>query len=504
MRCEIIRFMSTPLFISSLNQSNVSGGKVKILTVFHFVGTGLGLVLAQLKQGITSARTGFRKFQAVGWLFLGCAMVFCQSQAQAQFGPIPLTGGPLVKMVSDYQRPYIYAIQAPALGATNGNLLFINITNNSIDKTLLIGTNPTDLTINVAEARLYIASWGESATYEVNLTNKILLPSLNLGTDVSRVKAIKAGRIFTEGQSSPPNYIFYFNFADTIGGTNIYPPNTYAFATGYEGDGEVDPTGSFYYHCTHGGTPIFLNKNAIANDTLGQVAYVYHQNFGARNLVLSHDGTRVFWNGDVFDTNLTDLGSFGAEIYACSANGTVAFGSSQVFDTVTLLPMYNLPVQSTVMRADGYGQRLWYYDSVTNTIESIPLATMESPTVVQQPVNQTVVSGHNAVITVGAAGLEPLTYNWCFNGTNFATTTNGQITILSAQGTNAGNYTVLVTNAFGSVVSSNAVLTVQFVAPVITSQPVGSLQPVGTSASFFINASGSLPIYYRIFRVFRG
>jgi len=477
-------------------------------TLFYDILGRLSMFLARLLgsglMGWAQAGLGTRAEESIwqhrklpGLLMLMAVFGFWVPRAEAQFAPIPLSGGTPVKMVAVFQRPFIYVIQSPASGATNGTLMFINTTNGTLTKTLSIGSNPTDLTINAAEGKLYIASWGESATYVVNLNNQTLLPSLNLGTDVSRVKSVKAGKIFTEGQSSPPNYIYYFNFADTIGGTNIYPPNTYAFASGYEGEGEIDPTGSYYYHCTHGGTPIFLNKYAIKDDTLSQVASVYHQSNGARNLVLSHDGTKVFWNGDVFDSNLNDLGIIGAEVYACSSNGVVAFGSSQVFDAITLLPMYNLPVPASVMIVDGYGQRLWYFNSATNRIENLPLASMEAPVIVQQPVDQSVVSGHDAVITVGAAGLEPLTCFWFLNGTNIATTTNGQITITNAQGANAGNYSLTVTNALGSAVSSNAVLTVGFVAPVITSQPADVAEPVGTGAAFATSASGSVPVYYQ-------
>src|ERR1035437_305259 len=213
MRREIIRFMSTPIFIPSLNQIKASGSAVKLPAMFHFVGTGLATGLAPLELGITSARTGFWRFQAAWRLSLCCSLMFYHSTAYAQFSPIPLSGGTPVKMVADFQRPFIYVIQSPASGATNGTLIFINTTNGALTKTMSIGSNPTDLTINVAEGKLYVASWGESATYVVDLPTQSLLPSLNIGTDIYRINAGRTGRIVTEGE----NQWVALSIVDTVG-----------------------------------------------------------------------------------------------------------------------------------------------------------------------------------------------------------------------------------------------------------------------------------------------
>jgi hypothetical protein len=56
-----------------------------------------------------------------------------------------------------------------------------------------------------------------------------------------------------------------------------------------------------------------------------------------------------------------------------------------------------------------------------------------------------------------ASGIAPLTYQWSFNGTN---TANATFTLPSAQLANAGSYDVSVGNPFVSIISSNAILTV--------------------------------------------
>jgi hypothetical protein len=68
--------------------------------------------------------------------------------------------------------------------------------------------------------------------------------------------------------------------------------------------------------------------------------------------------------------------------------------------------------------------------------------------------------GGTAQFSVTAIGSEPLSYGWQFNGTNLAGSTGSTLTLTNVQTSQSGNYTVVVTNAVGMTVSSNAVLTV--------------------------------------------
>ena len=82
------------------------------------------------------------------------------------------------------------------------------------------------------------------------------------------------------------------------------------------------------------------------------------------------------------------------------------------------------------------------------------------PVIVGQPLNQLVISGSNAVFSVAATGDNP-GYQWYFNNTNAIVGAMSPTLILTnVQTTQAGNYSVSVSNASGSVTSSNAILTV--------------------------------------------
>lgn len=400
-------------------------------------------------------------------------------------------------MVADFQQPYIYAIKAPESGSTNGTLLFINVTNGTLIKSLPIGSNPIDLTINAAENKLYVLDYSNNVTYRVDLSSQTLLSPFNLGTNLSTISGVNSGRLLLVGKGQ---YTYYYDFVNTANGTLVVAPGFYPFS---DGDGEVDSAGAYYYLGSAGSWPPVISKWLIQNDYLGQVGIIsvqqlrYVNGYGSHNLILSHDNTRVFYNGNAYDANLNNLAWLGSEVYACSANGAVVFSSNQVVDGTSWLPMYKLPVTSTVMAVDGKDQNLWYYNSSSNTIESLPLPLMEKPIVLQQPTNQTIMSGNTAVIGVLASGRSPLFYNWHFNGTNIAFTSTNQISIPNFQAANAGDYSLVITNTYGSVISSNALVAVSYVPPMFTNQPANLIIPAGSNATLSASAIGSLPISYQ-------
>lgn len=83
-----------------------------------------------------------------------------------------------------------------------------------------------------------------------------------------------------------------------------------------------------------------------------------------------------------------------------------------------------------------------------------------------QPQSQTVSAGSSVTLSVTAAGIAPLRYQWRFNSTNNITgATNSTYTINSVSPTNAGTFSVVVTNTQGALTSSPAVLTVTCVSP---------------------------------------
>ena len=83
------------------------------------------------------------------------------------------------------------------------------------------------------------------------------------------------------------------------------------------------------------------------------------------------------------------------------------------------------------------------------------------------------------------------------NPVNLAGATNELLILTNVQPAQAGAYSVRVSNPYGSVVSSNAVLAVQNLPPTITSQPAGQTVVSGSAVSFSVMAVGSPPLSYQ-------
>lgn len=89
-----------------------------------------------------------------------------------------------------------------------------------------------------------------------------------------------------------------------------------------------------------------------------------------------------------------------------------------------------------------------------------------SPNIVSQPLGQTVTAGQSAVFAVSATGIPNPSYQWLFNGAPIPDATAATYTIASAVRTNGGSYSVVVSNASGTVTSVAAVLTYSNTPPV--------------------------------------
>lgn len=118
------------------------------------------------------------------------------------------------------------------------------------------------------------------------------------------------------------------------------------------------------------------------------------------------------------------------------------------------------------------------------------------PTISTPPTAQTACVGGKVTFSVTAAGKAPLSYQWKKDGTAISGATNATYTIGSVAAGDAGSYTVVVTNAAGSITSAAAVLTVN-VPPTITAQPAAQSACLGKSVLFSVTATGTPPFSYQ-------
>ncbi len=140
-----------------------------------------------------------------------------------------------------------------------------------------------------------------------------------------------------------------------------------------------------------------------------------------------------------------------------------------------------------------------YWVVVSNaggSVTSAPATLVVSdPVMVAPPQGGTAAAEGDFTFAVEAAGTEPLSYQWYFNGEPLTGQTSNTLVVATLSATNAGNYYVTVSNAMGMATSSSANLTVED--PLIVTQPEGGVVDAGGDFTFEVEAAGSAPLTYQ-------
>lgn len=126
------------------------------------------------------------------------------------------------------------------------------------------------------------------------------------------------------------------------------------------------------------------------------------------------------------------------------------------------------------------------------------------PVLVAVPASRTEVAYGTVRFTVQAAGDPAPSYQWRFNGQPLAGATNALLELNNVQPAQAGDYSVLVYNANGSVLSTNATLTLRYPA-FILQQPATLMVRVRpdpqaapqTNATFRVSVFSPSPVSYQ-------
>ncbi len=212
----------------------------------------------------------------------------------------------------------------------------------------------------------------------------------------------------------------------------------------------------------------------------------------AHSLALEVDGSMIAWGDNSLGqctipqawTNLAAIAAGAYHNLALKNDGTVAaWGDDSSGQT-------NLPpgLRNVAAVTAGFGH-------------SLALVGDGSVVITVQPASRTVSPGSNVTFVVMAVGTPALQYQWRWNGTNIPGGTATTYTVLNAQMTNAGMYSVVIANATGSVTSSNALLTVngpvRLIAPRLTTNGF-QFRLIGPVGTYVIRASADLTYWIPI------
>ncbi len=157
--------------------------------------------------------------------------------------------------------------------------------------------------------------------------------------------------------------------------------------------------------------------------------------------------------------------------------------------------------------ADGSGASLQrvdllaYGNDPANWEAAVPTPGTElvvglAPVITAQPQNVAILSFENAQFSVTATGAAPLFYQWLFNASPIVGVTNSTLALANVQPAQAGNYSAVVFNQAGSVVSAAARLTVNRI-PTILTPPTNIFVRVNSNAFFTVTAVGNGPLRFQ-------
>ena len=178
-----------------------------------------------------------------------------------------------------------------------------------------------------------------------------------------------------------------------------------------------------------------------------------------QSLALANDGSpwiaeqpisQTTFGGMNVSFNVQAIGTTNVNYQWCF-NGTNITGATSAWLSLTNVQTTNSGNYSVTV-SNSIGSAV-SSNAVLSVLNSLPIITV-------QPTNQNVALQSNAVMTAAATGSLPLYYQWLFCGTNIAKATNVSFSLTNAQFTNSGIYSVVVSNAFGSVTGLVATLTV--------------------------------------------
>jgi hypothetical protein len=293
---------------------------------------------------------------------------------------------------------------------------------------------------------------------------------------------------------------FYFNVMDSKGkypevdATNVIATNVWYHLAGVRGpnyiqlyvngqfQGQVAAPNAQYYN---GHWPLYfgttgqsywdgklngmLDEVSLYNRALSsnEIAAIYNAGAGGKCKGMSNGGNPpVITNqpvgvGVIVSNNATfSVGVSGDAplSYQWWFNGTNAVGQNT-----------NVLTLNTVQVADAGNYSVVVTNGSGNVTSAPALLTVYVPPIITlQPLSITNLAGTTTGFSVMATGNPPPDYQWQFKGTNILGATTNTLTLTKVQPAQAGNYVVVVTNLAGAVTSSNALLSVIVISPVIT------------------------------------
>jgi hypothetical protein len=320
------------------------------------------------------------------------------------------------------------------------------------------------------------------------------------------------------------------NAMDLLGGNSGIQENNISYGPGEDGQAFVFNGSSSYI--TIGNPPnlqlqdftieawIQRSSSSVVSLTSGN-ADLFAYGSGGYGFGIDNDGSLYLTKSGVDSvqagTGLTDTTNFHHVAVTKSGSSVVFYldgspvGTAGYGDVFTFGGTISIGAQGDNEQAPFYGaiDELTVYSRALAPSEILSIYEAgsrgkcvpgPSPSIYTQPASQNVLAGSMVTFSANVTGSAPLSFQWKLNTTNIPGATNESLTLINVQPSDAGNYSLLVTNAVNSITTSNALLEVGLVTVYGDDEPLTNDEYVFTNsvAIQFVNVEAGGFIFYTL------
>ena len=308
--------------------------------------------------------------------------------------PVQIEVEPLVltHIRSDRNSETVYAISEDSNSiVANAYLLEIDSAAETIQRVIPVGSSVTDFSIHNADDLIYVTNWESGNLLVIDRNSFEHVRSIAFtpagstgyqGGDVYRVAAGVSERLIVEEEDQWIDISLFNTETESIESQ----------ASVREGGGAFGPLGRYYYHGENNSSGASIIKYDVSGDTLTQLTEVrppeISSYYGSRTVVVSEDGSRLFWAGVALNQDLETEWATGDIIYSTSADGRYAFADTAIYDINLRRQVLAMPATTNV---SGYnstsnklmvqvGEDLKFFEFTTPLSLPAPVITARNPT----------------------------------------------------------------------------------------------------------------------------
>ena len=267
-------------------------------------------------------------------------------------------GSQIEAMMVDPTRPYVYGVDK-----VNNSLHFINLTTNTVEKSIFVGSSPVDLDINIQGTTLYVANFGSTQIAAVDLETRAMTGSIFVDTTV--------------GTWDGNPYRIACTAGDTLVFTSLDQWNDLKLVNALTG-AALHSTGSIYtpdLAASPDGTRLYVAGNfdgVMRFDIVGNMLQQVDSSgqSGAAKVNVTRDGRYVFSSTQkLLANNLKSVvGTFSETIVVVSSDGSLAVGARSIYDGNTFAVKRATLLMTSTMAISPDDTMLYLYDTTSSRI----------------------------------------------------------------------------------------------------------------------------------------